>query len=138
MFVSSHKREIIAGAVILTITSLWLVEVGLNMAGSAALPFLSLSAPTNNVVGWFATIWAISAVVSGLWLITQKSETLGKVFERYTIRATIPGYFLFALSPVILGLLVLFTGQTSWGVGITCLSVPSILAFLVFALRQNE
>ena len=135
---SSHKREIIAGAVILTITSLWLVEVGLNMAGSEALPFLSLSAPTNKVIGWFATIWAIGAVVSGLWFITKKSETLGKVFERYTIRATIPGYFLFALSPVILGLLVLFTGQTSWGVGISCLSVPSVLAFLFFALRQNE
>ena len=135
---SSYKREIIAGAVFLIITSLWLVDAGMNVAGSQSLPLLSLSAQTNSVIGWFATITAIGAIVGELWFIAQTPKTSSKVFERYTIHATIPSYFFFALSPVIMGLVVLFTGQTNWGIGITCLSVPSILIFLALALRKNE
>ncbi len=135
---SSYKREIIAGAVILIITSLWLVDSSINIAGSQSLPLLVVSPILKNVIGWLATVCAIAAVVSGLWVITQTNKTPGKLVERYTIRATIPGYFLFALSPVIMGLVIIFMGQTNWGVGITCLSAPSILIFLVFVLKQNE
>ena len=135
---SPYKKEIIVGAVMLIITSLFLVDVGTNIVRSESLSFLSLSASTSNFIGWVATICAIGTIVSGLWIITKTSKTADKVFERYTIRATIPGYFLFALAPVILGLLVLLTGQTNWGVGITCLGVPLFLMFVVFALRQNE
>jgi hypothetical protein len=101
---------------------------------------LSLSVLLNNLIGWLATIWAIGAVIGGLWFISQmRKPAIKSWIERYTIRIAIPFYFVFALSPVVIGiLLMVLLGQTNWGLGLACLSVPSSLVFLLFALKQNN
>ena len=137
---SSSKKEVIVGAIIVIIISLWLTNVGMMTTETNIAPLLSLSASQNNVISWVATLGAIFSVASGLWLISQSDKpAIKKWIERYTLRASIPGYFLYALIPMIAGFLLLFLlGQTTWGFGLACTSVPLTIIFLIFGLRKKD
>ena len=136
---SSSKKEIIIGAVIAIIFSLWLINVGMNASETGSSPWLSLSAPLNNFVSWLITIFALLGLGSGLWIISRSDRPgIKKWIERYTVRATIPGYFIYVFVPLIMGLvLILILGQTTWGIGLACVSVPAALVFLIYGLRKN-
>jgi len=138
--VSSTKKEIIVGAVIVIIVILWLIDVGMSTIESNSLSVLSLSASINNLISWLLTIVAVAGVTGGLLLISQSDKPeIKKWMERYTVRATIPAYFISALVPLIMGLLLLILlGQTTWGLGLACLSVPSTLIFLIFGLSKKN
>ena len=137
---SSSKKEVIAGAVIVILFSLWLINVGMTSTEIGFSPVLALSASLNNFISWLITIFAVFGVGSGLWIISQSDKpAIKKWIERFTIRATVPTYFLYALIPLIMGLLlILVLGQTAWGSGLAYLSIPSVLVFLIFGFRKNR
>lgn len=137
---SSSKKEVIAGAVIVIMFSLWLINVGMTSTELGFSPVLALSASLNKFISWLITIFAALGVGSGLWTISQSDKpAIQKWIERFTVRATIPAYFLYALIPLVMGLLlILLFGQTTWGAGLACLSVPSVLVFLLYGLRKNR
>ena len=137
---SSSKKEVIVGAVIVIIISLWLINVGMSTPEIASLPLLSLSVFLANLISWLLTIVAVAGVTGGLLLISQSHKPeIKKWIDRYTVRATIPAYFIYALVPLIMGLLVFVVlGQTSWGLGLACLGVPSTLVFLLFGLSKKN
>jgi len=138
--VSSSKKEVIVGAVIVIMFSLWLINVGITSKEIGFSPLLALSAPLNKFLSWLITIFAVFGVSSGLWIISQSDKpAIQKWIERFTIKATVPSYFLYALIPLIMGLLlILMLGQTVWGLGLACLSIPSVLVFLIYGLRKNR
>jgi hypothetical protein len=138
--VSSTKKEIIVGAVIVIIVILWLINVGMSTIESNSLSVLSLSASINNLISWLLTIVAVAGIAGGLLLISQSDKPeIKRWMERYTVRATIPAYFISALVPLIMGLLLLIMlGQTTWGLGLAYLSVPSTLIFLIFGLSKKN
>ena len=80
---SSSKKEVIVGAIIVIIISLWLTNVGMMTTETNIAPLLSLSASQNNVISWVATLGAIFSVASGLWLISQSDKpAIKKWIER--------------------------------------------------------
>jgi len=138
--VSPQKKEVIVGAIIVIITSLWIINLGMSTTGIEVPPFVSFSAQVNNLISWLATLGTVLGVAAGLLLISQSDKpAMKKWIDRYTLKATIPGYFLYALIPLIMGLLlILVLRQTAWGVSLACLSVPSTLVLLIFGFRKNR
>ena len=136
---SSTKKEIIAGAVIVGIIALWFLSATSDTITHDTISPVVSDATAVNVIGWIATLYAIGSVALGVWGITRASGLLGNLNKRYTIRATIPGYFLLAFFPSTLGLgLVALTRQTVWSMWLALLSLPSILVLLAFTLRKSD
>lgn len=137
---SSSKKEIIVGAIIVVMFSLWLINVGMDSTDIGFSPVLAVSASQNNFISWLITIFAVFGIGGGLWIISQSDKpAIQKWIERFTIRATIPTYFLYALIPLIMGLLlILVLGQTAWGFGLACLSIPSVVVFVIYGFRKNH
>ena len=138
---SSTKKEIIAGAVIVGIIALWFMSAAndtITITRGTSSPVVS-DATAASIIGWIATLYAIGSVALGVWGITRASGLLENLNRRYTIRVTIPGYFLLAFFPGTLGLgLVAVTGQTVWGMWLALLSLPSVLVLLVFTLKKSD
>jgi len=72
--VSSSKKEVIIGAVIVIISSLWVINVGMSIVGAGMPPLLSLSASQNSFISWLITIFAVFGAGCGLWIISQSDK----------------------------------------------------------------
>ena len=138
---SSSKRELIAGAVVIAGLS-WLAMGMLDAINAEADNLLPPIIGTAGVIiGIALTLIALGCVILGLIGVrgsanpTSKAEAWNK---KFTITARIPGYFLLALVPVWASLiLVTLTGQAFWATTLNCVSVPVIFIFLFYYLGRN-
>jgi hypothetical protein len=136
---SSPKKELIAGGIVVAILAWVLIDlVATVVRNEQYLPPADPSA-ISAVIGLAATLYAIGFVVIGAWGIIKASGQLEQWSRRLTFKATIPGYFLMALMPIAAGLiLIVITRQTVWGFWLSCFSLPSVLILLALALRKNS
>jgi H+/Cl- antiporter ClcA len=135
------KTSLIAGAIILLLFACFLTELVVSVAGNArAFQPPIISDPSSwNLLGLLAVLVIVSIVALTAWLIMRGNETAQRLNEKLTIRANIPGYFLVALLPIGLGLgIMVVTYRMEMGCFVSLLSIPSILIFLLIALRQSN
>ena len=103
------------------------------------LPQMITDPTVGNVINLLVTFYAIGAVVFGVWLIAKPNAQFEKLNQRFTIKGILPGYFLLALFPVGMGLVIIgLTRQTTWGSWLACSSLPVAMLFLAVALRKNN
>jgi hypothetical protein len=133
------KRELIVGTIILMLLALFLIDSFALVARYEPIFDAPLfSRQIDQFIGWFATLDTIFLIALIAWRAHKKEPSIERLIQRFTIKATIPGYFIFALSPIGVGIvLIAITGQLSWGTGIAALSFPALLLFLYLELRKS-
>ncbi len=138
---TNTKTSLIAGAIILLLFTCFLIDLAVLTAGNATAfePPLVSDPALWNLLGLLAVLSTLSIIVLAAWLISRGNATIQHLSDMFTIKATIPGYFLVALFPIGTGISVmLLTRRMEMGCLVTLLSIPSILLFLVIALRKTK
>lgn len=140
---SLTKKEVILGAVV--IAGVPWVAMGMldtiNAEAEILLP--PITGTAGVVIGIALTLVALGSVILGI-IGTRGSANPTSMAEawnkKFTLKATIPGYFLLALVPVWASLiLVTLTGQAFWATTLNCVSLPIIIMFLLMYLgRYSE
>jgi hypothetical protein len=134
-----HRKSIIAGAVIMLLLILLLIDsvAGIARVKGLSLPMVSLASELVNLLGWGITLYALGVLVLVGWAAAKSKVPFEQLSRRFSITAVIPGYFMLVLLPIVLGIFLLLLGQIQWGVGLACLSVPTVLIFLLIELSKN-
>jgi hypothetical protein len=123
------------------IFSWWMFDVAVTVSHEPSLtPPIQPDTTLAQVVGWGITLYIVAFLAFVMWLVQKPEDRfLAELNRRYTIRATIPGYFIFAVVPSIFGMILIgLTGQANWGLWLACLSVPSVILLAVLTLRKGK
>ena len=132
----TSKKELIIGAVVVAIVMQFLIT-SLVTIEQHSQPIVT-GGNVANIIGWILTAMTIGYIALGVLLIVKAPASIESLNKKYTIKAAIPGYFLFALLPYIYGLLLIqFTRLSTWGFYLACTSIPTVFLFLVLLLRRN-
>ena len=133
----TRRKELFAGAVIVFIIALWMVNVMEDIFINRGLAFpFELSLSVVKAFTWFETVGVLVIVIFALLDYGRKKPKIMKLSPRYDLKVRIPGYFLIALLPVGMAFIILGLGQDEWGLYLACVSFPALLGFLVIALRK--
>ena len=136
------KRNLIVGALIILMVAWLVVSSGVNVVSEQG-EYLTLVVQANTpialIIGWWLTLSTLVIILLFAWLAVKGNERFKTWNERFTVRATIPGYFFIALLPAGMGIvLMILTGQASWGCWLSCLTLPATGLFLWIALRMKS
>jgi hypothetical protein len=137
---SASRKELVLGAVVVAMFVWSFIDSLLNLIQNPVyLAAPTLPGATATAMGWTCTLWAIGAIAIGAWLVVKGPSQVRGLAERLTIKAIIPGYYVFALVPLCMGAALIAAAHlTTWGWWLSCLSLPSVLLFLVLLLRARS
>ena len=135
---SSIPRELIAGTIIVILLACVLLNATATIVRNQQyLPQMIIDQTIGNLVNVAATLYAVGAIVLGVWLIARPSARFEKWNQRLTIKGILPGYFLIALVPIAMGLVIIvLTRAITWGSWLACSSLLATLLFLAVAVKS--
>jgi uncharacterized membrane protein YdcZ (DUF606 family) len=133
----TSKKELIIGAVVVVLVAQSLIG-GITTIMKYSQPVIA-DDNVASIFAWILTAMTVGYTVLGAVLILKAPKSVENLSKKYTIKATIPGYFLFALLPYAYGLaLIELTRLSTWGFYLACASIPAVLLFLVLLLRRKD
>jgi hypothetical protein len=133
------KKQYIVGAVFVIVLLCALIEIIPTVVENGPYLPTDFSKTFDIIIGICMSFYAFSAIVLGVWWTIKPSTKFMEWNKRFTLTASVPGYFLLALLPLLAGLiLIVLTHETTWGFTLSCLSFPAILIFLALAIWKDR
>jgi hypothetical protein len=133
------KKQLMIGAILMVILICFLIEMLTTIVERKQILPPGLSGNAAFLIAIFIIIYTMGLLAFGVWVSLSRSTKLENWNKRYTLIATIPAYFGFALLPVFFGLiLVALTDQTTRSFWLSCLSFPTVLIFLLIEIRKLQ
>jgi hypothetical protein len=94
---------------------------------------------TATIVGIVAIIYSIGSIIFGIWMALNPSKIIEPWNKPFNFSVSIPRYFLFALGPIVTGMLLFFfTNQMIWLSILGGMSFLSIIIFLSLAIKNSS
>lgn len=133
------KKELTIGAAVVVIFAWALIDMVMGVVRNEQYLPSAASGTTSTIIGLAATLYAVGFVGFAAWGIGKAFGQFEEWNKRFTLKATIPGYFLLALMPVAAGLVVVVVArQTAWGIWLSCFSLPATVMLLVLTIRKGS
>jgi hypothetical protein len=134
------KKELIFGAVITAFLAFWIIGIFIDAIGVTTIEPIISNYSTITIIGWIITIWLIGILLISIWAIWRTNNpAIENLKKRLTIRATIPGYFIVVIIPIMIGMGFSFlTGNSNWGGWLMCLSFPTLLLLTLITIRTHS
>ena len=134
------KKELIAGTLIVIGLALFIIDTIARVTSYEHLfdqPIFSEQ--TSSIIGWFLTLDTIFLIFLIAWRIYKQDASIERLRKHFSVRATIPGHFIYALTPIGMGVgLMAITGNYVWGSLLAGLSFPAALIFMYLELKQTD
>ncbi len=130
------RRDLIVGTIVVaTIVCLLSLVLASTIRDEYRLQLLKpLVAPEASFgLAAFLLIFSLLSVVVGALFAAGNRRSFGNSINRFSVQATMPAYFVFALIPLVSGLMLgIATGNVNGQCLLSCLSLPAtiILAFV--------
>ena len=134
------RREVIVGggiSFVVLVLFIFFVIDAVELSSQYSPPPIT-SDNVQSIIGWVVTECTFLSLVLATSLVWHSVKHNKQLFEKLTLRATIPGYFVLTFIPVAMGIaLAVVAGLVNWGIWLSCLSVPALMIFVLIALKSN-
>ena len=134
------KKELLAAAIVVLIIFIWSITALTDILrdGLAPPPPDFVKGAAGQWIGWLAILYVVGVVFYLAWVMLRSPDWFVRLTSRMTVRAAIPLIYWFAFTPIPLGFVVtVLTGEIQW-VWLSCLSIPTLLLFLLVDLLKHS